>query len=129
MKKFFKKNWWIITGFAIGILLLLFSALTYVCLIMGLIVVGVMLVVISLRLKKRYNVLVDEQENDESIFDATKFDYDEDIYILNTKPKFKTKIKKGLLSKLSALTPSILFGVFGVGFILLAITMSIRLIF
>ncbi len=128
MKNFFKKTWWIFVGLIVGLIFIFLSPFSPVCLIIGLFIVGVMLIVVSVFLKKRYNRLKQEYENDDNIFDATKYDYDEDVYIIGTKPKLRTQIKQGLFSKVSALGPCLLTGIFGAGFIFLAITFVIRLI-
>ena len=128
MKNFFKKNWWLILGFALGFVLIMLGTLTPVCLIIGLVFVGACLIVISLRLRTRYKLLLEKQEAESNVFDATIYDYDEDVYIIGSKPKLQKQIKQGLISKLSAQGPSILFAMFGVGLIVLAITFLLKLI-
>ena len=126
MKKFFKKNWWIFLGFIIGIIVMLLGLLIPICLIVGLILIGIMLIVIAFLLRNRYNNLIENQENDSGIFDATKYDYDEDIYIIDANYKFKKQIKKNVFSKLSAQGPSIMFGIFGAGLILFSLTLIFK---
>lgn len=127
MKKFFKKNWWIFLGFIIGIIVMLLGLLIPICLIVGLILIGIMLIVIAFLLRNRYNNLIENQENDSGIFDATKYDYDEDIYIIDANYKFKKQIKKNVFSKLSAQGPSIMFGIFGAGLILFSLTLIFKM--
>lgn len=106
---------------------MLLGLLIPICLIVGLILIGIMLIVIAFLLRNRYNNLIENQENDSGIFDATKYDYDEDIYIIDANYKFKKQIKKNVFSKLSAQGPSIMFGIFGAGLILFSLTLIFKM--
>ena len=129
MKKFFKKNLWLILGFIISLILLFLGVLYSICLIIGSFIIGVLLLCIAYKFKQRYNALKDTIDEDDTIFDATKYDYDEDIYVIGTKPVFRNKLKKGLFSNISALAPTIVFSLFGLGLIVISITLLIKTIF
>lgn len=128
MKNFLKKNLWLIIGFTISIVLMFLGSLSIICILLGSFITGVLLLVVSYKFRNRYKEMLISQEEADPVFDATIYDYDEDIYYLDTgKTSYKTKIKEGLTAKISAQAPCILFAIFGVGLIFLSITLVIRL--
>ena len=129
MKKFLKKNLWLIIGFTVSIILIFLGMLVSVCLIIGALLMGVFLLCLAHRFKKRYNAFKDEMEEDDTIFDGTVYDYDEDVYVIGTKPVLKNKLKKGLISNISALIPTIVCSFSGLGLIVISVTLLIKIIF
>ncbi len=129
MKNFLKKNLIFIIGFLICLILILLGILSSICLLIGTLLLGVLLLFIAFKLKKHYNKLVDNINEDENVFDATKIDYDEDIYVVGSKPLIRTRLKQNFFSKLSALFPTILFSLFGVGLIIISLSILIKMIF
>ena len=75
----------------------------------------------GVKMKKKYNA-AKEYSTDDDYFDATKLDYDEDIYYIGTNKGVKKQIGKNAISKFNALMPTIIFFLIGIGFIIIGIT-------
>ena len=104
---------------------MLLSTLTVYCLLAASVIFGIVCFHFANRLRRRYKELEDYSEEDD-YFDATKYDFDEDIYYVGTPGKPKKQIGKRALSKLSAKAPSIGLYLLGVAFISISVVTVVR---
>ncbi|MDR0850554.1 MAG: hypothetical protein LBN07_03660 [Christensenellaceae bacterium] len=110
IKKFFKSK------FNISVLVLVVLGIIFACLgVLGpiFLILGVLFFIVASAMlcfafHKRYEANKDYEPENEGVFDATKIDFDEDVYSIPYKKKL---IKKRKLSKLDAMGPVVLFGI------------------
>ena len=108
MKKlldFFKRNWFIFTLIFIGIILFCLSVLTVYCLLAACVVFSIVTFYFARKLQNKYNQIIDQDPN-EDYFDATKLDYDEEVYYIGTSSP-KKNISKSFFGKLSTKAPCV----------------------
>lgn len=122
MKEFFKKNILIIIFFIVGIVLFFVSTLFSFLLPISLFIIGVPLILLAFRFRKKYKEKTDYDEKD-NVLDYTKLNYDEDIYYIET----DNKKVKGTLSKFSLMTPFVACLILGIAFFVLGITTVIQM--
>lgn len=96
--------------------------------IIGALSLGILSVYFSVKFKQKYNELKEFSVEDQ-YFDGTKYDYDEDIYYIGKPGRVQKEIGKNAFSKMSALMPTIAFGMLGVGLIILALAATFRIFF
>ena len=108
MKKFLgflKRNWLIFTLIFLGIIFFILSAITIYCLLVACLIFSIVCFYFARKLQVKYNNIIDH-DPEEDYFDATKLDYDEEIYYIGSSSP-KKHIKKSFFGKLSTRTPSI----------------------
>ena len=115
MKNFFKKNLWCIILVLIGVVLMFLSAIIVYFAIIACVIFGVLCFYYATILRKKYKSLESLPE-DENIFDATKLDYDEEVYYIGEPNNRRKKVGKNLVSKISIHAPSIALYLLGLGF-------------
>lgn len=94
--------------------------------------IGIFLLIFAINSKKKHDRIREEIENkpDESIFDARTLDFDEDIYYLpQNAPTYKHRLRKGFLSKFNFYLPTTMCFLFGIGMIILSVTILFKIIF
>jgi len=121
MKNFLKKYLWLIITLIVEIILFVAGTIFFPCLILATFSSGIIILFFAGKSKQKLNDLKDksEDEEDSRFFDATKLDFDEDIYYLGEGDK-SAKIKsfgKSIFSKLSIKMPTIILSIFGVALI------------
>jgi len=119
MKDFFKKYLLIILLIIAGIFCLFLGTILGIFLPIGMLVLAVPMGILAIKSKKKYDTLKNYDEK-EDIFDATKLDYDEEVYYVGKTTEKKQQMK-GALSKLNAINPVIIFGFLCVAFIIMSI--------
>lgn len=115
IKKFFKSK------FNIAVMVLIILGIVFACLgLLGQIflLLGVLFFLaasgmLTFAMHNRYLANKDFEPENEGVFDATKIDFDEDVYNVPYKKKL---IKKRKLSTTSAIAPVVLFGILTVAF-------------
>jgi len=115
IKKFFKSkfNVSVLVAIVLGIVFACFGVFGPVFLIVGVMFFLVASALFCYAFYKRYERNKDFEPENEGVFDATKIDFDEDVYNI---PHKKKLIKKRKLSKLDSLAPLILFVIFTIAF-------------
>lgn len=117
MGKFFKNNIIEIVLFVIALVLYLLSFNFFVCFSISCFCIGSALLLIFFKQRKKQIKKEEQQVIDNKIFDATKLDFDEDIYCVGN-PKLAMPQKKGKLSKFSSTMPLVIFCSIAVAFFL-----------
>ena len=108
MKKFLnflKRKWFLLTLFFIGIVLLCLGTITVYCLLGACVIFSIICFYFARKLQLKYNEIIDSDPQ-EDYFDATKLDYDEEIYYVGTS-NAKKAVSKNFFGKLSTKTPAI----------------------
>lgn len=121
MKKFLKKYIGLIIYFVLCIALVALTPVWIGFMIIGAFAFGGALLFFAVKAKRKYNVAKDYEIEDD-FFDATKYDYDEDIYYIGTSKSLKKQIGKSFFSKFNALMPTLIFSLVGIGFIIMGFT-------
>lgn len=119
MKKFWKNNLCTLLLVFAGIVCLFLGTFFVILLPVGMLILAIPMIILTIRCKKKYDKMKNVDEN-KNIFDATKLDYDEDVYYVGEKSEKKDHIK-GAFSKLNAINPMIIFGFLSVAFVIMAI--------
>ena len=118
MKNFFKKHLFSIILICLAFILILLGVITVYCLLAGCVVLGIVFINFGRLAHKKYKEAQDYSEEDD-YFDATKFDYDEEIYYIGNPNKPKKAVSKKALARLNAKAPAI--GLYLMGFALISI--------
>ena len=129
MKKFFKNNLAYIIWFAACLAIMALGVIFSVALIVGAVGMGVLFLVFAVKSKHRYEDLKAESADNNDYFDATKVDYDEDVYYIGNPNDRRKKIGKSAISKFGALVPTIAFALIGLGLIIMSLTFVFKLFF
>lgn len=123
MKKFFKSklNIAIICQFLLGFILCLLGNVSIWFIVIGSFGLASACFTLAAKFHKSYNrrLEIDEEDN---LFDARVYDYDEEIYLRPDATKEKP-IRKKMFQKLDALTPAVMFYIVGAIFVFVAIRM------
>ena len=101
------------------------SVLSIFCAFVGCILFGIVSIYFGVVLRKKYKSLEDEPE-EELYFDATKLDYDEDVYFIGDNSTRTKKIGKNFVQRIALNSPSIGLFILGIGFLSIAIVSLIR---
>ena len=128
MKSFFKRNLAEIILFALALLCYMLSFLSFVLFAVACILVGIALIIVFFKTKKRVNERQLKRETDNRIFDATKFDYDEDIYFLGN-PKLIENDKSKKFAKIEKNMLFVMLGFVAFAFIFVGVFFIIKMIF
>lgn len=127
MKKFLdylKRNWFIFTLITIGIILFCLGVVTVYCLLAACVVFSIVTFHFANKLRSKYNQII-EYDPSEDYFDATKLDYDEEIYYIGSSTPKKT-VSKSFFGKLSTKTPCIALYILAVALLTLPVFTIIR---
>ena len=127
MKKFLdflKRNWFIFTLIFLGIILFCLSVVTVYCLLAACVIFSIVTFYFARKLQVKYNKIID-QDPEEDYFDATKFDYDEDVYYVGTSSPKKT-VSKSFFGRLSTKAPCVALYFLAVALLTLPIFTIIR---
>ncbi|NCB48341.1 MAG: hypothetical protein EOM55_01740 [Clostridia bacterium] len=119
MKKFWKNNLYTLILVFAGIICLFLGTFFVILLPIGMLILAVPMLLLAIRCKKKYDKMKTVDEN-KDIFDATKLDYDEEVYYVGKTSQKKEHIK-GVFSKFNAINPVIIFGFLSVAFVIMAI--------
>ena len=93
--------------------------------IVACIIFGVISIYFAIILRKKYKKMEDEPE-DKDYFDATKLDYDEDVYYIGDANSRKKQVGKTFFSKVSVNAPAIALFLLGFGFLSIGIVTLIK---
>lgn len=119
MKSFLKKNLYIVILIIAGIFCIFLGTFLAILLPIGLLLLAVPMAILTVKSKRKYDKLKNIDESD-NIFDATKLDYDEEIYYIGEKSERNNQIK-GAFSKFNAINPVIVYGFLCVAFVIMSI--------
>lgn len=119
MKTFFKKNLYIIILLSAGVLCLFLTPIFAILMPISMVIFATPMIILAVRYKKIYNKMkvIDTKQN---YFDATKLDFDEDVYYIGTQSEKKIRLK-AIASKYKASYPVIIFGFLALALISIAI--------
>ena len=95
MKDFLKKNIAVIILFALSTILFFLANLTMVFMAISMVGYFVAFLILAIRFRKKYK-LMQEYDPLSDYFDASKFDYEEEVYYIGAKDKKKQEIKNNL---------------------------------
>jgi uncharacterized membrane protein len=119
MKTFLKKNWLVLLLCLVGALILFLGSIFNILLPIGMLVLAVPMGIWTVRSKKKYDKMKNIDES-KYIFDATKLDYDEEVYFVGNESEKKVRTKN-IFAKFNAVYPVIIFGFLCVAFVIMAI--------
>ena len=125
MKKFLKKHIFTIILAVLALILIVLGNVSVYCLLAGCVVLGIMFLNLGRISHKKYKEAQNYSEEDD-YFDATKFDFDEEVYYIGNPNKPKKQISKKLFSQLNAKAPTIGLYLIGVAFISVAVITLLR---
>ena len=121
MKNFLKKYLWIIIYFFVCIVFMTLSVVWVGFMIIGSLLLGLIFLYFATKLRAKYKE-AKEYDDDENYFDATKYDYDEDIYYIGAaKDRNKKPMAKNIFARANASMPSIALYILGLAFIAMAV--------
>jgi len=126
MKNFLLKNLWLIISLVAIIICFVLSTVWIGFFIGGCLGSAAVCLFIAYKTKQKYNKLKDYSQEDE-YFDARKYDYDEDVYYIGDPTQHKKEIGKNIFSRLSGILPTVVFSVFGIGFLSIGLMCLIKL--
>lgn len=127
MKGFFKRNLAEIILLSLALLCYMLSFLSFILFSVACILVGIALIIIFFKTKKRVNERQLKRETDNRIFDATKFDYDEDIYYLGD-PKLIESNKSKKFAKIEKNMLFVMFGFVAFAFIFVGLFFILKMV-
>lgn len=127
MKKFLKKYLWLIVVSFVSFMLIMLSVLWAGFFALGALILSVTFFVLAWKAKQKYNKLKDFSEED-LYFDATKYDYDEDVYYIGDGKSASKTIRKGFFSRFNARMPVVVCIILGLAFLSFAV-MAITAVF
>lgn len=128
MKNFFKKNLWCIILLLIGIVLMFLSTIVIYCALVACVIFGIICFYYATKLRRKYKNLEVLPQN-ENIFDATKLDYDEEVYYIGNPNTKRNVVGKNFITKISVHAPSIALYLLGSGFFSVSLITLIRSFF
>lgn len=117
--QFFKRHLLSIIFFVAAIVLMLLASISRIFFTLSMASFCAMSLVECIMSRMRYKSLEAESDEGDGYFDARKYDYDEDIYIVDEKKKkshFRSKIEQ-----FNAMTPFLIWSFIAAGFALMAI--------
>ena len=120
MKDFFKRNLYVIIFSFAGFICLFLGTFFAILLPVGTLVLSVPMIILTIKSKKKYDNLKN-YSGEENIFDATKLDYDEEVYYIGGDKNEKKNQIKGAFSKFNAMNPIIIFGFLSIALIIMSI--------
>ncbi len=123
MRDFFKRNIFLIVIFILSFVCFLLSGISSIFYTLFLVLIAYAMFILANRYKKRYKRIIEEQ--DDNVFDGRRFDYDEDVYILQTENKTKRLLNKS--SKFEAFFPVVFFIFIGICASIMAIISIVNL--
>ena len=89
--------------------------------IIGALLLGLIFLYFATKLRGRYKE-AKEYDDDDNYFDATKYDFDEDVYYIGeAKDRNKKPMSKNIFSRANASMPSIALYILGLAFIAMAV--------
>ena len=121
---FLKRNWVIISLIIVGLILFCLSVITVYCLMAACFIFSIVCFYFARKLQNKYNQIID-QDPEEDYFDATKLDFDEEIYYVGSSSPKKT-VSKSFFGKLSTKTPCIALYILAIALLTLPIFTLIR---
>lgn len=121
---FLKRNWVIISLIIVGLILFCLSVITVYCLMAACLIFSIVCFYFARKLQNKYNQIID-QDPEEDYFDATKLDFDEEIYYVGSSSPKKT-VSKSFFGKLSTKTPCIALYILAIALLTLPIFTLIR---
>lgn len=125
MKNFLKKHIFSIILISIALVLMVLGTVTVYCLLAGCVVLGIAFLNFGRLSYAKYKEALDYSEEDD-YFDATKLDYDEEVYYIGNPNKPKKEIRKKTLAKLNAKGPALGLYFIGIAFISVAVITVLR---
>ena len=128
MKKFLKKHLFSILLIIFALILIFLGVFTVYCLLAGCVVLGIVFLNFGRLAYKKYKEAQDYSEEDD-YFDATQFDYDEEVYYIGNPNKPRKEIGKRVWSRLNAKAPALGLYFIGVALISVAVFTVLRAIF
>ncbi len=107
MKKFFKSklNISFLVFLGLGLILCALGGVYDLCIAIGTVLISVAFFLLGIKFYKNYKRRLEIDEND-NLFDATQYGYDEEVYVLQTENE--KPIRKKVAAKFDALTPSVM---------------------
>lgn len=123
MRDFFKRNIFLIVIFILSFVCFLLSGISSIFYTLFLVLIAYAMFILANRYKKRYKRIIEEQ--DDNVFDGRRFDYDEDVYTLQTENKTKRLLNKS--SKFEAFFPVVFFIFIGICASIMAIISIVNL--
>ena len=89
--------------------------------IVGAALLGLIFLYFATKLKNRYKD-AKEYDDDDNYFDATKYDFDEDVYYIGAaKDRNKKPMSKNILARANASMPCIALYILGLAFLAMAV--------
>lgn len=116
---FLKRHLMSIILFVVAMVLLSLSFISRILLTLSMLTLCAMAVVECIMSRMRYNALEEESERGDGYFDARRYDYDEDIYLVDEGRK--KSLIKSKIDKFNAMTPFMIWIFISAGFALMAI--------
>jgi len=120
MKKFWKNNLFTLLLVFAGILCIFLGTIFVILMPIGMLILAVPMIILTIRCKKKYDKIKNTDNESKNIFDATKLDYDEEVYYIGDGSEKKEHIK-GAFSKFNAINPVIIFGFLSIALIIMGI--------
>ena len=121
MKNFFKKYLWIVIYFFVSAFFMTLSIVWIGFMMIGSLLLGLIFLYFANKLRGKYKQAKDF-DDDDFYFDATKYDFDEDIYYIGeAKDRNKKPLSKNLFARANASMPSIALYILGIAFLAVAV--------
>ena len=124
MKKFFLKNIIYIVLYVLAFICYVLVFVSPYFLPVATFLTGLPTLILGIKAKQKYNALKADKNEQPNVFDATKIDYDEDVYYFQTEEPKKIH---GVASKFNALMPSVALIILGIGFMFYSLMFVIKL--
>ena len=127
MKKlldFLKRNWFLFLLIILGAVFLPLTQISPLFLVASCCLFSIVSFYYARKLQLKYNKVFDEDPEDD-YFDATKLDFDEEVYYIGSYAP-KKKIKKSFFGKISTKSPSIALYLLGTALLALPLFTFLR---